>query len=193
MKETIKEEFNVNDFLQSEIIFNSEGIGIDTKELIDYVVEKYKRNGNLEVELKCDSKPSYYKVMSNIIGHIKHLSGSANVLYYAICTDLPYITAQDIYNQRDVLLRRIQVLFNSEYKAHISKKCGLGIKTIDRCISDLVKADLLIKQNLNSRNGVYYVNPKYMLKGVDAAQRELIKDLVVHYNGEECFKVKFKL
>jgi hypothetical protein len=185
-------ELTTKEFLQSEVIFNKDGIGMDSRKIIEDIISAYVSDSN-NISVNYNTKPNYYKVMSDIIGHIKHLSKPANVLYYAICSDLPYITLNDIYAKDESLLKRIQVSFFSDYKEELSRRCEISVKTIDRCIADLVKADLLIKRNPNVRNGIYYVNPKYILKGVDAAQKELIKELVILYNGEECFKVNYKL
>lgn len=184
----------VHEFLESKTVFNDEGIGIDTEKLIEEIITSYKSKElkiNLEeTKLAVMGKPNYWKVMINNISHIKGISSTSNVVYYAICSDLPYITSSDLSLHKGVLLKRIQVIANSTYKLELSKRCGITVKSVERCIQELTKCELLLRLNANLRTGIYYVNPKYILRGVDDAQNELIKELVILYNGEDCFKIK---
>lgn len=187
-------ELTIDEFLNSKSVFNDEGIGLDTEKLIEQIVMAYKSEKLgfkfEETKLASMGKPNYWKVMINAISYIKGLSATANVVYYAICSDLPYITSSDLELHRGVLLKRIQVIANAPYKLELSKRCGITVKSVERCIQELTKCELLLRLNTNLRTGIYYVNPKYVLRGVDDAQHELIKELVILYNGEECFKIK---
>lgn len=156
---------------------------ITVDDIVKYIIDNFN-NEPIVFEEEYSDKMNYMKIMLGTLGKIKGLKDTSIKVMIAIAEYLPFITSNDLALPPALLLNKLRVSSNWDMKEYYAEITGLNIRTVERAFKDLLEANILFQLPTTlKRNTIYYVNPKYILRGVDKAQNILIKNITCIFNN----------
>lgn len=139
---------------------NSKFIGSkETGEILqDFVVEK-----------TCDTQEEFLKIYLNSIDDLSKIDHQTFEILLIILRRARFVDKDDVMGNE---------FFNNDiFKHEVKMKLGLKDNAINKYVSNLTKAKILLRVN----KGSYILNPRYFLKGKMTDKTRM--ELVVKYNG----------
>lgn len=130
-------------------------LGTDKKVYQEVVVDK--ENGEVithKTVYKTNDEPEYIKLYIDTVFTFKGLRKGLNPIFLAFLKHMSYAGADELYGG--------QIIFvNMTMKKMIASQLGLGIDSINKALSEFVKAGVFSRVSV----GTYQVNPDIVGKG----------------------------
>lgn len=125
---------------------------------------------------KLPQTPDFVMTFTQDIGFIANISGAASKLLFGILVKID---------------RQNEIILVKEVKEAIAEQVGIKLSTINKLVTELYQAKVLLKKDEKSRSAIYTINPYYFGKGKWINVNKL--RMLVEYdfvNGKKTFGVE---
>ena len=121
------------------------------------------------IERTCDTQEEFLKIYLNSIEDLSKIDHQTFEVLLIVLRRARFVDKEDVMGNE---------FFNNDiFKHEVKMKLGLKDNAINKYVSNLTKAKILLRVN----KGSYILNPRYFLKGKMTDKTRM--ELVVKYNG----------